>query len=291
VLKIKIVKKNQYKEVNFMAKQKIDLIRQALTASESSIRLARQLLSDLEREAPRDKPQTKSVPGVIGIFDGLGMVTENNEKHPVPENYASKSILVVGDTLKLYKEGGEQKFKQIEHVKRHKTTGILTKKDGKWAVVTPEGSYKVLAASVGHYEGNVGDEALVQLPARNLQVPWAAVEKVAKKEQSGEVGKPLPQTPASGEAKKTEGEVKVEKVAKEETKSVKEEKPKEEIKIKKEEPKKVEAKKELKEQPKTPKQAEAPKVEKTTPPEEKKQTQTVQKHTQSVGTAVEEELS
>lgn len=275
-----------------MARQKIDLIRQALTASESSIRLARQLLSDLEGEAPKGKPQTTSIPGVLGIFDGVGMTTEDNEKHSVPENYASKSILVVGDTLKLYKEGGVEKFKQIEHVKRHKTTGILTKKEGKWAVVTSEGSYKVLAASVGHYEGNVGDEALVQLPARNLQVPWAAVEKITKKGQVGEVNeKPSPQTQTGEKEKESGGKVKVEEVTKEKTKSVKEEKPREETKTKKEAPKKVEEKKEIKEQPKISKQVEVPKVEKPASPVEQKQTQTVQKKTQPVDTTVEDDLS
>lgn len=171
-----------------MAKQKIDLIRQALSAAESSIRLARTLLNELERESSSkssQKQSSKNMPGIIGIYDGVNMVTESGEKYEVPENYASKSILVVGDTLKLVKDGGEKKFKQIEHVKRHKTSGILTKKEGKWAVVTPEGSYRVLSASVDHFSGDVGDEALVQLPAKNLQVPFAAVEKITKKKVSG----------------------------------------------------------------------------------------------------------
>src|SRR3990172_3745693 len=168
-----------------MAKQRIDLIRQALSASESSIRLARTLLNELERDtSPRSGSSnqvSKNMPGVIGVYDGHNMVTESGETFEVPENYASKSILVVGDTLKLVDDKGEKRFRQIEHVKRHKTTGILTKKEGKWAVVTSEGSYKILAASVDHFGGLVGDEALVQLPAKNLQVPFAAVEKIARK--------------------------------------------------------------------------------------------------------------
>ena len=172
-----------------MEKQRVDLIRQALTASESSIRLARTLLNDLETETSkggggRVHQQSKTLPGVTGIYDGESMVSESGEeRYPVPENYASKSILVIGDTLKLVEEGGQKRFKQIEHVKRFKTTGILTKKEGKWAVVTPEGSYKILAASVDHFNGDSGDEALLQLPAKNLQVPWAAVEKIAPKGQ------------------------------------------------------------------------------------------------------------
>src|SRR4030042_3726077 len=159
-----------------MSTQKIDLIRQALSASESSIRLARQLLAELEKDGGRSKPSPKDLPGVVGVFDGQNMATEKGENFPVPENYASKSILVAGDTLKLVEDGGEKRFKQIEHVKRHKTTGILAKKDGKWAAVTPEGSYKVLNASVDHFSGQIGDEVLLQLPSNNLQTTWAAVE-------------------------------------------------------------------------------------------------------------------
>ena len=216
-----------------MAKQKIDLIRQALSASESSIRLARTLLNELERDtSPRvgSKQIAKNMPGVIGTYDGYNVVTESGETFEVPENYASKSILVVGDTLKLVEEKGEKRFKQIEHVKRHKTTGILTKKEGKWAVVTSEGSYRILAASVDHFGGQVGDEALVQLPAKNLQVPFAAVEKIARK---GELD----------EEKKT----KIPELEPKETKELKPEaavKEKEEKKLEKKESKPVENKKE-----------------------------------------------
>ncbi|OGY26646.1 MAG: hypothetical protein A2Z24_03050 [Candidatus Woykebacteria bacterium RBG_16_44_10] len=162
--------------------QKIDLIRQALSAAESSLKLARQLLSELESEGLRNKPKARELPGITGIFDGQSMVTDKGDRYPVPENYASKSILVVGDTLKLVEQGREKRFKQIEHVKRHKTTGILAKKEGRWAAVTPEGSYRLLPASVEHYGAQVGTEVIVQLPANNLQSTWAAVEKINKKE-------------------------------------------------------------------------------------------------------------
>ena len=217
-----------------MAKQRIDLIRQALSASESSIRLARTLLNELERDtSPRSGSSnqvSKNMPGVIGVYDGHNMVTESGETFEVPENYASKSILVVGDTLKLVDDKGEKRFRQIEHVKRHKTTGILTKKEGKWAVVTSEGSYKILAASVDHFGGLVGDEALVQLPAKNLQVPFAAVEKIARRgELDVEKKTRNPETEP-----KEKDEVKPEAVVRE----------KEEKKVEKNDPKPVDGKKE-----------------------------------------------
>ncbi len=183
-----------------MSTNKIDLIRQALSASESSIKLARQLLSELESGGKKDQPKAKEMPGITGIFEGETMTTEKGEKYPVPENYASKSILVVGDTLKLVDSGGQKRFKQVEHVKRHKTTGIITKKEGKWTAVTSEGSYKILPAAVEHFKGDVGDEVLVQLPANNLQTPWAAVEKVTKRDEGAQEKKPEPKPKESNQS-------------------------------------------------------------------------------------------
>ena len=205
--------------------QNVDLIRQALSAAESSIKLARQLLSETERDGFKTKQKAKELPGIVGVFDGEKMVDEKGETHPVPENYASKSILVAGDTLKLVEQGREKRFKQMEHVKRHKTSGIIAKKDGKWAAITSEGSYKLLPASVEHFGGDTGDEVLVQLPANNLQTTWAAVEKITKKGES----KPKPKTEiAREESKKSEEKPKVSVKSKKEEKPAKEEKPKEE---------------------------------------------------------------
>lgn len=189
---------------------KIALINQALSAADSSIKLARQLLIEIESGSALSShkgtnPSYPSAGGpekplVTGVFDGENMVTGTNEKFPVPANYASKSMLVVGDTLKLSDEGGEKRFKQIEHVKRYRTTGILTKKEGKFRLVTPEGSFKVLPASVEHFNGEVGDEAVAFLPASNLSVAYAALESIAKKKTTSETletGNSAPKTDAS----------------------------------------------------------------------------------------------
>lgn len=170
-----------------MNKKNIDLIRQALGAAESSIRLAKQLLNDIEsgkvensnnHQVNQPSDQNKTLPGITGSFDGENMVTASGETFSVPANYASKSMLVVGDTLKMVEEGKEKRFKQIEHVKRYRTTGIITKKDGKWKAITPEGSYKVLPVTIEHLGIDVGSEVVLHLPANNLTVSYAAIESV-----------------------------------------------------------------------------------------------------------------
>ena len=189
---------------------KIQLIKQSIAAAETSLKAVKQLLFELEggksfesslAKGPMSNPinqdSVKEKPGVVGIFDGENMVSETGEKFPIPPNYVSKSMLVIGDTLKMIEEGGSQRFKQIEHVKRHRTEGILTKKDGKFRIVTPEGSYKLLPVSVEFFKASVGDAAVAYLPAGNLTAPYAALESVLKKGPDGEVpaSKPVENVP------------------------------------------------------------------------------------------------
>lgn len=162
----------------------IERIRQALSAAESNIKLAKQLLNDAEGGKQSDEKQKRKVlPGTIGTYDGESMVMESGEKHPVPANYASKSMLVVGDTLKLVDEKGGKRFKQIEHVKRYKTEGVLTKKDGKFHVLAIEGSYRVLPAAVDHFGVGLEDKLNIWIPAENQTASWAAIESVVSKEK------------------------------------------------------------------------------------------------------------
>jgi hypothetical protein len=247
-----------------MSAKNIELIRQALGAAESSIKLAKQLLSELESgtslsQNKANKPTTNDLPGITGVFDGENMVTETGESFPVPSNYASKSMLVVGDTLKLVEEGKnkEKRFKQVEHVKRHKSNGILTKKDGKWKVVTPEGSYKVLGAAVEHFGADIGAEVTLHLPANNLTVGYGAIESVVGKAKA-EIHEPV-------SVDKTAINQETVKVSEKKEKEVKTEAPKKpEIKneVKKEE-QKVSVKRE--QAPKKEDKAPIPKQEKTTP--------------------------
>lgn len=179
-----------------MAKNNAQLINQALQAAISSINLARQMLQELEREV---RISAKDLPGVIGTFDGEFMVGEDSKKYQVPENYASKSVLVYGDKLKMIEEGGEKLFKQVERVPRVKVEGILAKKEGKWHAVTTDGSHRLLSAAVSYNRGEEGDEVVVVLPEANRRSPFAALESV-KKEASEQPSQPQVAPPAPAPA-------------------------------------------------------------------------------------------
>lgn len=137
------------------------------------------------REARRTVSPTRSLPGVTGKFDGEFMVADGGKRYPVPANYASKSQMVFGDTLKMIEQpDGRRIFKQIERVKRSRVSGVLARKDGRWCVVTADGSYKVLAAAVAYYGGQEGDEAQALLPQADRHAPFAALESIpARKEE------------------------------------------------------------------------------------------------------------
>ena len=161
----------------------LQLINQAINASMNSLGLTKQLIRDLERmQGGEGKSQnmganrTVDMPGITGVYDGDNMVTEKGEKFAVPQNYASKSELVFGDTLKRIEEkSGAFLFKQIQRVKRYRQDGVLVKKEGKWAVVTDGGSYKTLNASVEHFKLKEGDEVFAILPEGNKNCPFAAI--------------------------------------------------------------------------------------------------------------------
>jgi hypothetical protein len=131
--------------------------------------------------------------GEVGMFDGEFMHLADGRKIAVPPNYASKSMLVPGDSLRMVADpaGGDQhRFKQIAKVERAKATGLLTRKDGKFEVICEEGSFKVFAAAIKHFEAEVGDAVTIQFAKNHTKGSWAAVEKVVKSHPSQSTSAP-----------------------------------------------------------------------------------------------------
>jgi len=121
---------------------------------------------------------------IEGVFDGEMMVAADGQTYPVPPNYASKSKLVEGDTLKLtISTDGSFVFKQISPVERRNAVGTLAQ-DGSSYTISAEGkSYKVLTASVTFYKALPGDQITIVLPKEHDAV-WAVMENVIKVPES-----------------------------------------------------------------------------------------------------------
>ena len=115
---------------------------------------------------------------VEGIFNGQIMIDKQGTEYPVPANYASKSKLVPGDSLKLtIKEDGRFLYKQIGPVERKRVIGHLTYEDGQYKVIASNKAYKVLLASVTYFRGSVGDKVTLVIPALE-ESDWGTIEHI-----------------------------------------------------------------------------------------------------------------
>lgn len=120
---------------------------------------------------------------VEGVFDGTSCIGKDGARYVVPPNYASKSLLVEGDVLKLtIQADGACIFKQIGPVERKRLVGTIVHdvSTGEPLVRVGTTSYKVLDASARFYKAEAGDEAVILVPKGSRTV-WAALEQIFKR--------------------------------------------------------------------------------------------------------------
>lgn len=187
-----------------MAKQnKLQQIKKLIETAHVSLESARKLFSQIagvrdsgsEELAGKAKDlgsiSTEGDEKVIeGIFDGQNMIGPDGKQYSVPANYASKSKLVMGDTLKLtITADGTFKYKQIGPIDRNRLVGILAKDDttDEYRVVVGDKSYKVLLASITYFKGDSGDEVVILVP-KDKECEWAAVENIIRSSEAGTAG-------------------------------------------------------------------------------------------------------
>lgn len=175
---------------------KLALIKEMIESAKSNLRSAEQILNELvgangknnlyakmaeKLEVPSDSDEEGSKI-VEGVFDGQGMMGKDKKQYPVPANYASKSKLVPGDTLKLtIKEDGTFLYKQIGPAERKRLIGTLTYEDGQYKVVANGKAYKVLLASVTYFKAEIGDKITLMIP-ESEDSEWGAIENVLPKD-------------------------------------------------------------------------------------------------------------
>ena len=161
----------------------ISQLLEQIKAAQDMITNAQVQLSSLgyQSSIQPDSDQESATGKVIhGVFDGQNMLGDNQKLYTVPANYASKSKLVEGDTLKLTIEAnGNFIYKQIGPIDRVKAVGKLVLDDNQYYVETEDNRYRVLYASVSYFKAVAGDELSIILPKDSTNKPrWAAVEAV-----------------------------------------------------------------------------------------------------------------
>jgi hypothetical protein len=177
---------------------KIALIKEMMDTAESSLRSAKQLLSEftgggdsgsIRSDLSRNASKLNAMVGdegkiVEGVFDGKSMIGSDKKEYPIPANYASKSKLVPGDVMKLTVAGdGGFTYKQIGPVERKRVVGPLTSEDGQYKVIAAGKAYKVLLASVTFYRAEPGDEVVLLVPDVG-ESEWGAIDNVIPRIQA-----------------------------------------------------------------------------------------------------------
>lgn len=187
-----------------MSSKKISSILSILEIAEKNLQTARQLMSQLAEEKGVSEKQLKenskasvsvstdedsALEVVEGYFDGESMVGDNSQIYPVPQNYASKTQLVVGDRMKWILTQERELFKLIQPTERERVIGTLVSEGEDFLVLVdslPQ-PVRLLKASVTfamkNYGLRLGDEVAIIVP-KNGTPTWGAFSSVVK---SGEV--------------------------------------------------------------------------------------------------------
>lgn len=161
----------------------LQTIKKLLDSAENQIRQAKSIVFSLKMNEKASLQSLSLEENIIeGVFDGENMIDQSGKKYLVPANYASKSKLVVGDTLKLtIKSDGSYLFKQIDPVEREMIVGQLEEiSPNKFEVISNKKRYKVLLASVTFFKAKEGDKLTIVVPAYE-ESDWAAIENLIEK--------------------------------------------------------------------------------------------------------------
>lgn len=162
-----------------IADKQLKTLKKLIETAETNLAGARELLASLVASEQAALPVSELQAGKIieGVFDGQNMIADG-KTYPVPANYASKSKLVQGDTLKLtIADDGSFIYKQIGPIERHKLIGTLALAEGQYFVAANNKKYRVLFASVTYFKAHPGDQVAIVVPEEQ-DAEWAAIEAV-----------------------------------------------------------------------------------------------------------------
>jgi hypothetical protein len=145
-------------------------------------------IENIIKEAEKSQySPSRDLPGINGLYNGEYMLTTEGTKYDVPKNYAAKSLLVNGDELKMMEQDGKFAFKIVNKVPRKKIEGLLSKKDGKFVILSDSGTFNLLKTAVEFRNIKQGEWVLAFIPETGSHNNFAALDKVIKKEVKKEV--------------------------------------------------------------------------------------------------------
>lgn len=160
--------------------KRLDQVKSLIQSTYHNLEKLSRVIDRIQQD--QKKELYKKMPGIEGVFDGVHLISDDGVKHEVPANYAAKSRLVFGDRLKIVEEDGKKVFKQIQKPERKEVKGVLSKKEGKWYLLTDLGTYKISDTAAEFNRVELNEEAVGLIPENQLKAPFAALDRVIKKE-------------------------------------------------------------------------------------------------------------
>ncbi len=177
--------------------KKIQTALNMVEVAENNLKNIRQILSGLLEEngqkatysnfsTKKSHDESLATEVVEGNFDGENMMGDNGQIYIVPQNYASKSQLIIGDRMKWILTSEREIFKLIAPVERERVNGTFSIDGENYAVLVNNlaSPVRVLKASATFAIKNqglsVGDEVTVLIPKDSTPV-WGALISVVKK--------------------------------------------------------------------------------------------------------------
>ncbi|PID83774.1 hypothetical protein CSB09_04385 [Candidatus Gracilibacteria bacterium] len=113
---------------------------------------------------------------VEGIFTGESMLGADGNTYSVPQNYASKSLLVQGSRLKAtINPNGKIIYKIIKEIPYETLLGVITKNGDKYQISTDKKVYNVLSAAITFHKCEVGDKVNIRIP-EGKDATYAVIE-------------------------------------------------------------------------------------------------------------------
>lgn len=166
-----------------------DLIHSAQTSIHSAKKILSQLLNeeDWQESFEADTQWLMSYSSwdlqvVEWVFTWENMLGPDGSIYPVPQNYASKSLLVQGSRLKaIIEQNGRIKYKIIEEIPFATHIWIVTKVWEKHQVVTDTKSYNVLMAAITFHKCSVWDTVSIRTPEWK-DATYAVIEALIPKQ-------------------------------------------------------------------------------------------------------------
>jgi hypothetical protein len=159
------------------------LLNQIIEDGNSQVKLSTGVHLNPYTKISREEEVSKDV--VEGYFDGENMVGDNGRTYIVPQNYASKTQLVVGDRMKWILTDSREVFKLIQPVERQKVEGKFTTDGDNYYVHISGYDYpvKILKASCTFAmktQGLQNGDWISVLIPRDTKAHWGAFLSIVK---------------------------------------------------------------------------------------------------------------